>query len=197
MIIGITGKKGHGKSMAAKFLADNFDVTRLNFKDELIRELKQKFPNLLEAILDVMNKTAYDGLNEWTVDRLFDEKPPLVRALMQNYGTEVRRADKSDYWADRWTKRAIETLGNIVVDDVRFLNEAKAIRDLGGIIIRIVRTDAQGNDNHSSEIEMDSIEVDHEIPVGTGQQEFLFQALKSIVTDPTLHNNNGQSITSQ
>jgi len=54
----------------------------------------------------------------------------------------------------------------IVIGDIRFLNEAEAIKSRGGIIIRIVRTDDNENNtngdhaNHESEMEMDQIKAD-------------------------------------
>ena len=96
MIIGLTGKKQNGKSTAAEHLSDKHNFVRINFKDALVAEIRERFPNLLEAIIEIMDRTDYDGMNPWTVDRLFKEKPPLMRALLQNYGTEVRRIDDSE-----------------------------------------------------------------------------------------------------
>lgn len=53
---------------------------------------------------------------------------------------------------------------NVVVDDVRFENEAKAIRDLGGKLIKIKRSDQSSvvvADDHVSEQELDDSLFDH------------------------------------
>lgn len=186
MIYAFTGKKQSGKSTAVKYLLNKRPFTVLNFKDALIIELKERFPQLLNAIIDVMNITDYDGRPEkrWTFERLFTEKPPLIRGLMQNYGTDVRRNDDDAYWVTQWAKKAAEMDTDVIVDDVRFLNEAQAVRNLGGTIIRIVRSDLASTDDHISETEMDAIVADHTITVQTGDFETLYMLLDMIVEKP-------------
>lgn len=180
MIIGLTGKKQNGKSTAAQYIAEKYGFVRLNFKDALVAEIKERFPGLLQEIANIMEQTNYDGMNPWTVDRLFKEKPPLMRTLLQHYGTEVRRADDAGYWANKWMVEARKH-ENIVVDDVRFVNEADAVRELGGTIVRVVRTDYAADDSHKSELEMDSIEVDKTIAVASGETEKLFTTIDEII----------------
>lgn len=149
MIIALTGKKRSGKSMCAKWLEDK-GFKRINFKDALVAEVKQNFPDLLKVIGDD-----------------FDNKPPAVRALLQNYGTEVRRRDNKNYWTLKWLDQVDKYMDSskkcdIVVDDCRFLNEAKVVNDFNGIIIRVIRPGFEG-DNHSSETEQNNIEVDYTI----------------------------------
>lgn len=151
MIIGFTGKKQSGKTTCCGYL-DNFSIQ--SFKGALTEELKQNFPDLLQELSE-----SY----EMPLDDLFLEKPSLVRKLMQNYGTDVRRKDDDNYWTNRWLERAKFIEGNIAVDDVRFLNEAKAVKDMGGVIIRVVRPSGNDNDQHISEVEQEQIEADYEI----------------------------------
>ena len=181
MLVAFVGKKGSGKSTAAKSLEEEYGFVRHNFKDTLIAELKHKMPLLLDELVRVCAALS-DG--EWTVDRLFKEKPPVVRALLQNYGTEVRRADDPNYWVDAWGQLASAlSEKDIVVDDVRFENEAQAIRDMGGVLIRIVKDsfDYPVLDEHSSETEQDDIIVNHEIVVKEGEldklKELVFNAV--------------------
>lgn len=182
MIIGLTGKKQNGKSTAAQYIAEKYGFVRLNFKDALVAEIKAGFPNVLEAIIEMMERSAYDGMNPWTVDRLFRDKPPVFRALMQNFGTEVRRVDNMDYWVVKWMKEAAKHQ-NIVVDDVRFLNEAQAVRDMGGIVIRISRADYPNADTHVSETEMDMIKTDDNVTVVSGDEglKYLYQFFDSVI----------------
>lgn len=182
MIIGLTGKKQNGKSTAAQYIAEKYGFVRLNFKDALVAEIKAGFPNVLEAIIEMMERSAYDGMNPWTIDRLFRDKPPVFRALMQNFGTEVRRVDNTDYWVVKWMKEAAKHQ-NIVVDDVRFLNEAQAVRDMGGIVIRISRADYPNVDSHVSETEMDMIKTDDNVTVESGDEglKYLYQFFDSVI----------------
>ena len=182
MKVGLTGKKGSGKSTAAKYLAHQ-GYARVNFKDALVSEMKQNFPGTLEKIIELMDASAYDGLKPWTVDRLLEEKPPLFRSLMQDYGTQVRRGDDEDYWVVKWLKNA-KHHSLLVVDDVRFINEADAVRGLNGIIVRIVREGQVSNDTHMSETQMDMLEPDYTITVPDGRLDLMYAELDKITKSP-------------
>ena len=174
MIIAFTGKKRSGKSTACEIVG----WPRVNFKNALVAEIKQNFPTLLGKIVEV-----YSHLYPKTVDDLFVEKEPFVRALLQNYGTEVRRRDDPEYWVKRWKESLPD--GNVLVDDVRFLNEAKAVRDAGGIVVRIVRADMESTDTHASETEMDLIVPDYTIETTTGDFEGMRAQLDAILKTNT------------
>lgn len=180
MIIGLTGQKQAGKTTVSKYLRDYYGFTQLNFKDELIAELKERFPELLRTILE--QRSEYD--NYQTIDQLFVTKPPLIRALMQNYGTEVRRKDYDKYWVKRWLD-SFKNLSTkrVVTDDVRFLNEAEAIKDNGGVIIRVVRLDLDDDDQHSSETENIMIKEDFTLYSRTGEQKKLYSGVEQILKD--------------
>lgn len=182
-IIAFTGKKQHGKSTAVAYLMKVFpNATRLNFKDALVAEIRERFPEVLTEMVGVYERMDYDGMDPWSVDRLFRDKPPLMRALMRNFGTEVRRADDPYHWTKAWQKarNAIEA-EYLFVDDVRFLNEAQVVRAEGGIIIRIVKKgESLNTDSHASEAEMDGIAVDHTIENDFEDIEVLYKQLDKI-----------------
>lgn len=172
-LLAFVGFKQSGKSTAASHLESKYGFVRHNFKDALISELKENFPDLLNE----MRKT-YEW--EWSEDELFVVKPPLMRALMQNYGTEVRRKGDTNYWVGEWWKNfPVNQL--VVTDDVRFLNEAGAITGAQGKIIRIIRTDITTGGSHSSETEQLQIQADYTIEVGAGEQDKLCAELDRIV----------------
>ncbi len=167
MIIGFTGKKSSGKTTAAKYLVDNHDFIKIGFKDAMIKEMRGNLQHTLNAIADVYQINVND---------LFETKPPIMRRLMQEYGTEVRRGDNQDYWI----KKFVQNLPNnsefplICVDDVRFLNEAEIIKTLGGMVIRIELYDTQAqSDGHVSETEMDMIQADKMFVNKLGEQDIL------------------------
>lgn len=175
------GFKLSGKSTAAKYY-ESKGFTRLNFKDALVKEMKDNFPDLLQEIGDV--ETKYDrGFADQieTVDDLFTYKPPLMRALMQNYGTDVRRKDNDNYWTDKWGMAyAALHPTDVVVDDVRFLNEAAEIKKYGGKIIRIVRSDITSGGDHVSETEHLEIKADYTVEVEPGDHNGLERKLEEI-----------------
>lgn len=174
MIIGLCGYKGSGKSVVANYLSKYHGFYSLNFKDALVDEMKSNLSQTLRELSDVYNMD---------VGQLFANKPPVVRALMQNYGTDVRRKDDPNYWVSQWNKVATSLNKHIVTDDVRFLNEADAVRLAGGIIIRIVRPDVVVDDSHISEREHLNIEEDFTIIAETGQHEKVYQQIESILKD--------------
>jgi hypothetical protein len=182
MIYGLTGKKQSGKTTASTYLASKIpNPIRINFKDALLDEVEQKFPALIQAMIDVMDRTEYNGWG-WSTKRLFQEKPPLMRALLQNYGTEVRREDNQTYWIDKYKAKAESEERTIITDDVRFLNEAQTIKDLGGIIIRVIREDLPNDTSHTSETEMDLIQPDYTISVKTGEHDKLYSFLEYLIS---------------
>jgi hypothetical protein len=187
MIIGLVGFKQVGKSTAAKHL-EGRGFKRHNFKDALVKELRENFPELLREIADAEMARKFMLLDEGetmlqVVDRLFEEKPPLMRALMQNYGTDVRRKDNDNYWVEQWLHDG-KNLDHIVADDVRFHNEADAVKGQGGILIRLTRPDILTGGTHSSETEQLEIVADHTIECEPGDHGKLFQALDKIILPP-------------
>lgn len=177
MVIGLTGFAGAGKSTVAQYLAKNHGFKRINFKDGLVNEMKTNFPGLLKEIKDVCQDLY---MREYTVDSLFTEKPPIMRKFMQEYGTEVRRNDNQNYWVDKWrTSVVVEKL--VVADDVRFFNELNAVRDMGGVIIRVERPDITSGGNHPSETEQLDFQVDFTIVGVPGSHAEIYQQVDSII----------------
>lgn len=179
MLYGLTGYAGSGKSEAAQHL-ETKGFSRLNFKDALVAEMKERFRGTIQSIYDETGNVDLGWPH--AADWLFEQKPPIFRALMQNYGTDVRRKDDPLYWVKQWENAycAIHP-ADVVVDDVRFLNEANAIHRYGGKVIRIVRSDVQNGGSHVSETEMDQIVPDYTIEVEYGDLEGLRAKLDELV----------------
>ena len=154
-IIGITGRAGSGKSLAANWLIlNNAQVVPAAFA----RPLKRMIYELLrEALPKSWPHTAAEYIN----DPVLKETPiPFLgditpRRLMQTLGTEWGRHALSDsFWVGLAEAKLEATLGSgfkgtdqprlrAVFDDVRFANEADMIRRRGGVILRILRPDAE------------------------------------------------------
>jgi len=138
--IGFTGKAGSGKSSLARFLERRFGYVRLSFAEHLKQVCEQVFPDLR------VNKHRY-------------------RRFLQVVGTTAREIDP-DVWIRHLHRRnwlVFALHDRIVVDDVRFLNEAAFLRSQNFVIVRVVgrgyRLDADAA-RHVSETEMDKIEAD-------------------------------------
>lgn len=182
LILAFTGKKRHGKSTACEYIQEKYpNAVRVNFKDAMVREIMEKFPNMLRELCALMEKIDYDGMNPWTPERLFRDKPPVFRTFMQHYGTEVCRHYHDEYWVPKWMKEALKH-EIVVVDDVRFANEAQAVKDLKGTVIRVVRDGyADDGDGHASEKEMDGIEADYTIVAGNPEE--LYTKLDMVLSE--------------
>ena len=123
MIIGISGKLGSGKTTAANYLAAH-GYKIANFADIL----KHSAAN----ILGISPALCYSREGKNT---MIPELNMTVGTFLQQYGTAVRNIDN-----DIWVKllfRNISTHDKIVIADVRFPNEARAIHERGGKVIRL------------------------------------------------------------
>jgi len=173
MIIGLCGYKGTGKTTAADYLEKEYGFLKINFKDGLIEEMKQRLPNTLEALRASHN---YSSIND-----LFFYKPEIFRALMQEYGTEVRRADDSEYWVKQWVAKVKAAKCNIVTDDVRFFNELAALGDMDGVLLRITRPDVTTGGEHASEKEQEAFIEDFTITGIPGSHKEIFKQIDVII----------------
>lgn len=145
LIVGLCGPKGAGKTEAAKAILKHFGqgAVRLPFAGPL---------KTMIAALGV-DDAYING------DRKEEPCPALggrtARHAMQRLGTEWGRdCMGADFWVDLWKhKAASHPAAVIVADDVRFANEARAIRELGGFTICVVRSIAafQRAPEHASE----------------------------------------------
>ena len=178
MIIGFCGFKGSGKTLASSYLKE-LGFKSHNFKDSLVQEMKD---NLWETLREL------SFVYEISIEELFTKKPPAMRALMQNYGTEVRRGDDPDYWVKKWKDNVDE--GDLCVDDVRFTNEWEALKQKGGVLIRIIVDGEESSPEHVSESEHLSFTPDFTIKVPRGEKLYLYHELLKImqhITDAKNH----------
>jgi len=79
---------------------------------------------------------------EWKNIPLSSKKAgnPTVREFLEHFGTKIIRKIKNDAWS-RFSLNKIITEGSeiAIVPDVRFPNEVDAIKEEGGIVIRLTR----------------------------------------------------------
>lgn len=168
MLIALTAFKQSGKSTVANYLVDRYGLKKYSFADALKEELKTNFPETIRIICEM-----YDC----DTDKLFINKPPMLRHLLQEYGTGVRRQDNPDYWLNI-LKRKIDGKDGIVIDDLRFRNEESFIKSIGGIIVRIERH-LINEDKHESEQQINQINPDYVI-VNDGNIDYLFHQADEI-----------------
>ena len=148
-VIGLAGHIGVGKSMIANYLVRKHGFHECSFSTALKWEVLRNFRRTLHAYVKLAHPTM--PLNISVTHMLFDQRDEVTRALLQEYGTEVRRAQDPDYWVKLWRNSITVNYDRpIVAADVRFPNEAEAIRREGGQVWLVTRPERVG-DYHSSE----------------------------------------------
>lgn len=170
ILIGITGNAQSGKSYIADRLArrHGFAVSRFA---EPIKLMLRVGLGLSADQVDGHRKTAPI---EW-----LDGVSP--RQLMQSLGHDWGRKVRSDIWVKIWERSLDIDLERVVVDDIRYHNEAAAIRNLGGLIWRVTRPGIIAED-HPSELAVNSIEADAIIMNNTGVEP-LYRRVDELVEE--------------
>ena len=141
MIVGFVGFIGSGKDTAADYLV-NFHGFR---RDSFANTLKDAVANVFgwdRTLLEGRTSEARawrEEVDTWWAERL--GMPHLTpRWVLQYWGTEVcRQGFHDDIWIASVENKIRKTTDNIVISDVRFPNEIKAIHNAGGIVVRVHR----------------------------------------------------------
>ena len=150
MIIGLTGKKGCGKSTVGRIIAEQYDYGIKSFATPI---------KLMLSAMGLTNDQLYDPKKKEEMIPEFGKSP---RELCQLLGTEFGRTLVSqNIWVSTLEKKLDG--GNYVIDDVRFPNEAAMIRAHGGVIVRVVRGLEDEEPEHISEAGLNSELINYEI----------------------------------
>lgn len=143
MIIGFVGFIGSGKDTAADYLVNTHGFRRDSFANTLKDAVAHVF-GWDRTLLEGRTKEAREWreqVDTWWAARL--NMPKLTpRWILQYWGTDVCRvAFHDDIWIASLENKMRKTGDNIVISDVRFPNEIKAIHNAGGQVIRVKRGD--------------------------------------------------------
>lgn len=170
--IGLSGRAQSGKNAASEALIEA-GWQPLAFADTL-RDVAYATDPLVQ-VGGITRRLA--GL----VDaRGWDEakKNPDVRRYLQRLGTDgVRDHLGRDVWVDAAMRKATRPT---VFTDVRFPNEAAAVRNAGGIVVRIERPGLPPVLPHISETALDGWRFDHVI-VNDGTLDDLHRQILGLV----------------
>ncbi len=138
LIIGLAGPMGSGKTTLAGYLERNWRCTkRFSFATGIRR--------IMSLVYGFSEEQLMDGKFKSTPHAALGGNTP--RYALQVIGTEGFRAANPDTWVNytmREIREAVQTprattLHVVVIDDVRFPNEVKAIKDAGGVLVYINR----------------------------------------------------------
>ena len=115
---------------------------------------------LKEMLVPMLQALGYDNagahyLTHEAKEIIVGDAGVSVRHMLQTLGTEWGRSCiHPEIWLRCWRKKMAK-YDAVVADDVRFLNEAKLVKLLGGEVWRIDRFDDIKSSSHSSEGSLD------------------------------------------
>jgi hypothetical protein len=195
-IIGIAGLAGAGKDSIARHLIEHFgyekeafarrlkelcarlygwDVARLD--DLTYKETESGHsPELVLSFEDVRviaQSELKRSIDDTIVAHLYGvfsqiETSWTRRKILQYVGTEGFRAIDPNHWIKRGLTDAAER-ERVVFTDVRFENEARAIRETGGVILGVQKLDgsvAGARDFHVSELDVFKVIAGADLCIG-------------------------------
>lgn len=169
-VIGIAGAARTGKDTTADFILAKIG----GYKYSLAQPIRE----MLRPLGIHMEQPYWKQNKEKTIPA-FNASP---RRIMQTLGTEWgRQTIDPNIWLNLMIARLHGRPG-MIIPDVRFDNEAKAIRDRGGIIIHLTRDSAPKVEAHASENGVKAIEGDYHIN-NNGDLESLQQSVNTLLDE--------------
>ena len=162
-VIGISGKIGTGKSTLADYVEQAFReqgeyVMRLAFAELLRREAADHFNFPVDLTY------TQSGKSETIMHPGLPNGYMTVREILQWWGTDVRRVQDPAYWTKKMDMllfnngKKAKSSAILLVDDVRFANEARWVLEKGGVLVRLHPYEGwQPGENagHKSETDLD------------------------------------------
>ena len=158
-VLGLSGWARSGKDSVAEFLEKEYGYKKASFaqpmKDALV---------ILNPMIDVFeNRANLAGCVEKLGWDYLKGASTEIRPLLQRMGTEVGR---EMFGEDFWVNHALSSIpdgAKVVFADVRYPNEADAVRKLGGQVWRIERDGYGPANDHTSEHALNKYNFDQRI----------------------------------
>jgi len=189
VIIGLSGRMGSGKTHLARRLIDRFNELGVAVKKAALADALKEAGQLLFSLSD---EQVFTQVGKATIDPRWGLTP---RQILQFLGTEGLRlgfgsaAVNAGAWTEQeqhdvWVRILEGRLGGfsgvVIVDDIRFLNEAKWVVENRGLLIRIDREDANDQTGHASEWALDNFSQFFMRQTRRDDEDFPAEAVASI-----------------
>lgn len=156
VIIGLCGKKGTGKTAMANYLG------RYGFVEYSVASPIKE----IGKALGFRHKSMYGDMSEKeSIDPMYGISG---REFLQKFGSDIGHTELPKLLPNfSWTRILVDRIARskakyIVISDIRFPEEYTAVKELGGIVIRIT-DDGKHNDTHISESLVDTLPYDRKI----------------------------------
>lgn len=191
MIIGLSGKSGHGKDVTAKLIqliesgiSPKNAVNFMNGDDDKIGHWRVvKFASKLKVSMQIKFPEHF-SVRRWESEgdayrnEFLPEFQMTRRQLLIAEGDGLRNVVHPDYWV---IASMSEYNGdeNWIFTDMRYPNEYDAVKKEGGIVIRIKRKGVEEIDSHTERL-LDNHQFDYVI-TNDGDLEMLGNAVQIIL----------------
>lgn len=162
IIVGFGHRRRRGKDLCCELALEHLQRKDIPARiDHFAHSLKEGIGRKVFGLSDAQ---LYGELKE-VVDPFWGETPGV---LLQKGGTEcMRRGYGDSIWVRTLLRRLLEQPERaVLIGDVRFPNEAEAIKSWGGILVKVNRRGLPptSRDNHISETALDNYDGwDYEI----------------------------------
>lgn len=159
MIIGVSGYARAGKDSLAEILVKDMEFERVAFADVLRQVLYTLNPFIAPwtDLKSVVDEHGWEYAKTQGPVSQYQE----VRRLLQTLGTDVGRGMFGpNFWVNSLFQSLDLTKKQYVISDVRFPNEADAVKDVGGRVVRVERPGTDPVNSHPSEVALDGYPFD-------------------------------------
>lgn len=174
MLIGLAGPKRSGKTLAAEYLVERHGFHHDSFAAPL-RRFACDTLGLSMAGMEAFKEAPIEWLSDAD-----DGRPPVTpRRFLQLVGTEFGRNLIHPHVWVRSCLRRVACHERVVISDCRFGNEALAIRELGGVVVRLTGRGVLA-DRHVSEVPLHASLVDFEVD-NSGTVTWLHEQLDTLI----------------
>ncbi|MEU5427641.1 hypothetical protein AB0H73_18855 [Streptomyces olivoreticuli] len=178
-LVGLAGSARSGKDTAGQGLV-TLGWQRRAFADAVKNLLYQMDPVVMSPMSRAIKMPLQEAVDfhGWESVKKAD---PAVRRYLQRLGTEAGRGILGEsVWVDALFDDA-DAWGPTIITDVRFPNEAEAIRERGGLVVEVVRPGQTliAEAGHSSETALAEWAFDATL-VNDGTEETLRQQLRDL-----------------
>lgn len=174
-LIAVHGFKQSGKDTLAKLLVDEYGYTRMAFADRVKDAIHVIFgvpkAKLYGSDADKQELSPVRWSDLVDIDRTHKDHHEFlsIRELLQSFATEICRSKCPSIW---YRYLPLNSQDNIVISDLRFLNEAEHLQSQEACIIKVQRPSVTAS-AHESETGLPDSFIHHVIDNDGSLEQFL------------------------